>query len=103
TTASSHQAAIFSILKTDEKYNFWLVNNYIQIFCLKELHKKSFKRRGTFDFYFNEYGDWNLFEFSANPCLEYEKIDFSSYTHLKSFGVKLNSLLNKALNAGKYI
>ncbi|CZR72183.1 TPA: hypothetical protein SHW33_003710 [Clostridioides difficile] len=67
------------------------------------MHKKSFKRRGTFDFYFNEYGDWNLFEFSANPCLEYEKIDFSSYTHLKSFGVKLNSLLNKALNAGKYI
>lgn len=47
-------------------------------FALKDLPSQGV-RSGTIDFFYNRYGDWQLFEFTANPFLEFEKISCSTY------------------------
>lgn len=103
-TSSSHQAAIFSILKSKSEGRQWLINNYIQLFCLKDLYQARDVRKGTLDYFYNEYGDWSLFELSANPLLEFALIDFQTFRELrKKYKISLVDLLINAINNNKYI
>lgn len=65
-TASSHQAVIFSILNQDKRGISWLCNNYIQIFCLKDLYKARKVRKGTLDF--------SLTNTETGVCLNFQQI-----------------------------
>lgn len=103
-TSSSHQAAVFSILQGCEEGRGWLINNYIQIFSLKSLFKANEARKGTIDYYYSEYGDWSLFEFSSNPILGYSLIDFETFQLLnKTYLVDLIAVLKRAIDNRKYI
>ena len=103
-TSSSHQAAVFSILKTTEEGKNWLINNYIQVYCLKDLYKARDERKGTLDYYYNEYGDWSLFEFSGNPLLGYSLIDYKMFLELKiKYKISVIDLLKSAIGKKRYI
>ncbi|MBA2212603.1 hypothetical protein [Sellimonas intestinalis] len=103
-TSSSHQATIFSILKSKKEGKQWIINNYIQLFCLKDLYRARDIRKGTLDYFYNEYGDWSLFELSANPLLEFALIDFQTFRELrKKYKISLIELLINAINNNKYI
>lgn len=101
--ACCEMAAVFSILKTDKKYVPWLLNNFIQIYCLRDLHKALPKvKRGTLNFFYNLYGDWSLFELTANPCLDFEKISFSTFDN-SGFSLNIIQFMKEQLVKGKYI
>lgn len=95
-----HQAMIFSVMPMYEECMPWLINNYISLFCLKNLYKQKRNRRGSVDFFYSLYGDWSMFEFSANPWLEYEAF---SFTTMADSNIELIYLLEESLNKGKYI
>lgn len=101
TDSSCEMAMLFSILKFNKKHRAWLLNNFLQIYCLKDLYKVEPKvKRGTLNFFYNFYGDWNIFELTANPCLDYEKISFSSFHNLK---INIVDFLKNQLKDGKYL
>lgn len=100
--SSSHQATIFSILKTRKEGISWLVNNYIQLFCLKNMYEARAVRRGTLDYYYNLYGDWSLFEFSANPLLEYNLIGYQILRRYRG-NFRLIDFLISMINDEKYL
>jgi len=80
----------------------WLINNFIQIYCLKDLYNNpSLIRRGTLNFLFNRYGDWSLFELSANPCIDYERITYQSF-RCGGFNVDIVEFIKNQLQSGRY-
>lgn len=91
----------FSIFQTDEKYYPWILNESIQIYTLKDLYKQNV-RSGSLAFMYNKYGDWQLFEYSANPYLEFEKIAFDTLDILLK-ETSLTAFLEQALLKDKYI
>ena len=101
--ACCEMATVFSILKTNDSYIPWLLNNFIQIYCLKDLYKVLPKvKRGTLNFFYNLYGDWSLFELTANPCLDFEKIAFSTFTN-SGISLDIIQFMKEQLVNGKYI
>lgn len=103
-TSSSHQATIFSILKNYDDGLSWLANNYIQLFCLKNLYLANETRKGTLDYYYNEYGDWSLFELSSNPLLQYSLLDYQFLNELiKNKNIDIAKLLMDAIDNNQYI
>ena len=99
--AYAHIGIEFSIFMTEKKYHPWLMNNFIQIYSLKDMHLVP-ERTGTLDFFFNKYGDWEMFHFSANPYLECEKLAYSTLDQILE-SVNLTDLLIRAINSGKYV
>lgn len=97
----AHVGMEFSIFLSDEKYYPWIINNYIQIFALKDLYKYPL-RIGALDYLYNRYGDWQMFEFSANPYLEYEKISYSTLNQFLKYE-DLSTVLENAINEDKYL
>jgi hypothetical protein len=98
--ATIHQAMIFSVMPMYEECIPWLINNYVSLFCLKNLYKQKWNRRGSVDFFYSLYGDWSMFEFSANPWLDYEALSFSAITDNH---IELIPFLENALNQDKYL
>lgn len=91
----------FSIFQTDEKYYPWIINNHVQIYALKDLYLQPI-RSGTLSFMYNIYGDWQMFEFSANPYLEYEKVSFDMFRkNLVQVGIV--NLIRSYLDDKKYV
>lgn len=99
--AFTNFSVLFSMFQTDEKYYPWLVNEFIQIYTLKDLCHQGI-RGGSLAFYFNKYGDWQLFEYSANPFLDYEKISYHIFNRMLQY-IPLVSVCVDALLADKYI
>lgn len=70
-----HQCAVYSILSAYPETEAWLNCNYIQIFTLRNLYTVA-ERLGTLDFFYQYYGDFNLYEMKANPWLKFMSIPF---------------------------
>ncbi len=68
----SHQCAVHAILMSYDECNDWIFNNYIQIYCLKNLYNTH--RKGTLDFFYHFYGDFNFYEQYSNPWLLMNRI-----------------------------
>ena len=98
--ATIHQAMIFSVMPMYEECIPWLINNYVSLFCLKNLYKQKLNRQGSVDFFYSLYGDWSMFEFSANPWLDYEALTFSA---ILDNDIDLISFLENAINEDKYL
>lgn len=100
-TATSHQATVFCILAQHDQCIPWLINNYISIFCLEKLYALPINRRGTLDFFWSLYSDWSLFEFSANPWLQYDHLPYSSFGNCTS--KEMITFLKSLILNGKYL
>lgn len=70
-----HQCAVYSILSAYPEIEAWLNCNYIQIFTLRNLYTAK-RRLGTLDFFYQYYGDFNLYEMKANPWFNFMSIPF---------------------------
>lgn len=68
-----HQSTVYNILSAYPETEAWLNCNYIQLFTLRNLYT-AVKRLGTVDFYYQYYGDFNLYEMRANPWFEFMSI-----------------------------
>lgn len=94
-----HQGAIFSMLFAREECKPWLFSNFIQIFSLKNLNLQGV-RKGTLDFFNNQYGDWKQFEFKANPWIRFNSIP--EY-FIEDYNINIIDFIKKNLDQEKYL
>lgn len=73
--AYCHQAALLSVLYEYPETYPWIYSNYIQIYTLYDLWKQK-DRLGTLDFYYHFYGDFNFYEYTANPWIDFNKLPY---------------------------
>lgn len=97
----AHVGMTFAMFQTKEDYYPWIINNYIQIYTLRNLPFFP-ERTGTLDYLYNEYGDWTMFHLSANPYLEYEKISFATLQFIGG-SKSISEILINGINNDKYI
>ena len=68
-------AALLSVLYEYPETYPWIYSNYIQIYTLYDLWKQK-DRLGTLDFYYHFYGDFNFYEYTANPWIDFNKLPY---------------------------
>lgn len=93
------QAWIFSTLYSNPECHPWIFNNYIQTFTLKNLYKMGF-RRGTLDFFYNQYGDFQYYELKANPWLQFHSIPYGIPTLMN---IDIVEMIKKLINLEQYV
>lgn len=97
-SAFSHQVFPLSILMSYEESLPWVFSNYIQLFTLKDLYNQG-ERVGTGDFFYNYYGDWQLFEIKTCPWLQYYEVP----QNFIFSNMNIHDFLKKFLNLGFYV